>query len=120
VVLDANGVQTADTVLLAWPFPALGNVLRAGNPNGQHMITNGFNPPDLGPLALFVGAADGTPISDIVGGLGLPWNRHVCFRATWRERALKPEDPGEPGEPTGDALTRIAEALERLAAHFGA
>ncbi len=129
VVLDANGVQTADTVYLAWPFPALGNVLRPGNPNGQHMITNGYNPPDLGPLALFVGDASGAPISDIVGGLGLPWKRHVCFRATWRERGSSTgggDTGGSEGE-NGAALVRIAAsaeraaaALERLAAHLGA
>ncbi len=129
VVLDANGVQTADTVYLAWPFPALGNVLRPGNPNGQHMITNGYNPPDIGPLALYVGDGAGKPISDIIGGLGLPWKRHVCFRATWRERSSGNgggDTGGSEGE-NGAALVRIAAsaeraaaALERLAAHLGA
>jgi hypothetical protein len=38
-------------------------------------------------LALYVGDANGNPISDIIGGLGLPDNRHVCFMLTWKERS---------------------------------
>ena len=67
--------------------------------------------------------------------MGLPWNRHVSFRATWMER--DPELPDdEPDDPDFDdplfselvaetargaaALERMAGALERLAKHFGA
>lgn len=121
VVLDSNGVQTGETVFLAWPFPNLANTARPGNPDGKHMITNGYTPPALGPLALFVGDQFGKPVSDVIGGLGLPLNHHVCFRATWQERSavVEPEPDPEP-EPNADSFERMAVALERLVAHLGA
>ncbi len=122
IVLDAGGIQTADPVFLAWPFPGLTNHALPGNPNNQHMIANGYTPPEVGPLALYVGDASGKPISDIVGGLGLPWRRHVCFRATWRERgAAEP-----PADGTVDlagvlaAINQVEAQIKRLADHLGA
>jgi hypothetical protein len=90
-VFDKDNVQTGENVYLAWPWqkwPALEGWGLPGNPNGQHMITNGYKPPALGPLEIFVGTAGNppVPISDIIGGIGLPINRHVCYRFTWKER----------------------------------
>ena len=122
-VLDAMGLPTAEKVYLAWPWPALdeGRLL-PGNQDGQHMIINGYSPPELGPLAMYVGDSAGEVISDMIGGLGLPDNHHVSFRLTWKERgAVDPETPGDGGSAAGvAALERIASALERLAAHLGA
>lgn len=115
----AGGVATGERVYLAWPFPELSNRLLPGNPNGEHMITNGYDAAkgDRGPLALYVGDAVGGVISDVIGGLGLPNNRHVSYLVTFRARTDEPPGPGTGG--AGDeALVRIAAAVERLAAHF--
>lgn len=123
-VLDPTGIATAERVYLAWPWPSLTTTALAGNPNGQHMIGSKYNPPDVGPLALYVGNANAEPISDIVGGLGLPFGHHISFRATWRVRGAgqpEPEGPDTgPVDATVVALERIADALERLVAHLGA
>ena len=124
-VLDKEDIQTGERVYLAWPFPNLTDKVLPGNANGQHMITNGFPAHDgtIGPLALYVGDANGQINSDLIGGLGLPDNRHVCYRVTWRERGSV-VDPGEPPvttDPTAvvTALNRIAAALEAFNAHIG-
>lgn len=131
-VLDATGLQIGQVVELAWPFPTLSEFALPGNPNNQHMISNGFLPPAIGPLALCI-RANGLIISDVVGGIGLPGNRHVSYRATFQERdASNPEpDPdGDPDIPDIDAtllwereivaVEKIAATLERLADHLGA
>lgn len=117
-VLDGQGVQTAERVWLAWPYPGLSDGrLLPGNSSNQHMVTNGYKPPEVGPLACYVGDAAGEVLSDIVGGLGLPFNKHVSFRLTWRERGVvvDAEPEPEPGDVVGQ-LRRIADALERIAA----
>lgn len=114
-VFDKGGLLTGERVYLAWPWPNLEQAQLSGNQNGQHMITNGYDAAAglIGPLALFVGDVNEQPISDVIGGLGLPNNRHVSFRLVWRERgAVEPIDPVDPGEPSA---TLIA-ALDRLTA----
>lgn len=130
VVLDRDGIETGEKVWMAWAWPELdGGRLLPGNVEGRHMITNGYDPTKgVGPLALYVGDAQGEPIGDVIGGLGLPWNRHVSFRAVWVERGATgaPESDageGEVGAGAGAAvaaLERVAGALERLAEHLGA
>jgi len=129
-VLTAEGIQIAQPVSLAWPYPDLANFALPGNPNNQHMITNSYAPPNLGPLALCI-RENNTIISDIVGGLGLPWNRHVSYRATFQERLLDspPDDDGDPDIPDVDTLDLwqrevaatedIALSLRKLIAHWG-
>lgn len=81
-------------VYLAWPINTAGdpNSLETwqlpGNVNEpyEHIITNGFTPPKKGPLAIFVGSDSGQIDSDVVGGVGLPVNRHVSFHITVVER----------------------------------
>jgi hypothetical protein len=112
IVLDENGIQTAEEVVLAWPWPGLTAYAGMGNQNGQHMITNGFTPPAIGPLALYVGHGL-LNNSDIVGGLGLPFNRHVSYRATWRKRgAVTPPPPDD----NTDAPADLAPVMAKLAA----
>lgn len=98
-VLTADGVVTAERIWLAWVFPAFRDGwLLPGNPNGQHQISNGFDAAGgvIGPLGIYPGDANHEPIGDIIGGLGLPNNRHVCYRLTWRERgAVVPPGGGE-------------------------
>lgn len=98
-VLDKNGVNTGLSVRMAWPSPGpqFTDSALPGNPNNQHMITNGFDANQkVGPLALYVGGHN-APDSDIVFGLGLPWNRHVSFDVVFKERGgvVVPPDPDE-------------------------
>lgn len=100
-VLNKDNIPVADTVYLAYPYwraedaeahkkdpeRLLQNKLVPGNPDNRHMILSTYNHNVIGPLALYVGDSAGNPISDIIGGLGLPDNRHVCFLATWKERS---------------------------------
>lgn len=97
-VLDANGINTGIQVRMAWPGkgPAFESSALPGNPNNTHMITNGYNPPAQGPLALHVGAHN-APISDIVYGLGLPFNRHVSYDVVFRVKSVVVE-PGDDAE----------------------
>lgn len=64
-------------------------ILDPGNGNipVQHMLSGaGFNPPNLGPLAVFVADSQGKPISDVVANLGLPYKRHVNVVIELQER----------------------------------
>jgi hypothetical protein len=120
VALNADGVQTAERAFMAWPFPTLGaegSPAGPGNPSNQFATTSKFPANVIGPLAFYVGDAAGQPLSDIIGGYGLPDGHHISGRVTFRERGVQPEPPPE---PTDDALTRVAVALERLVAHLGA
>ncbi len=124
-VLDKDGIQTGEKVWLAWVFPGMGDgKLLPGNPDGRHMITNGYNAREShGPLGLYVGDAAGNVISDVIGGLGLPDNRHVCYRFTWKAR--DGAGPGTDPEPGGgsellEMVWRAVVALERLVVRFGA
>jgi hypothetical protein len=129
-VLNAEGVQTAERAFIAWPFPGLNapeSPAGPGNSSNEFAATSPYSPPDIGPLAFHVGDKDGSPLSDIVGGYGLPHRHHISGRVTFRERiaVIDPDPEPDPGpdpepEPDGDALTRIAAAVERLAAHLGA
>lgn len=87
-------------VMLAWPWPDLEQALPSGNPNNEHMISGGpFNPPTVGPLALYVADAAGKLDSDFIGGLGLPFKQHVCFDVVFAERETVTPEP-EPDTPT--------------------
>lgn len=96
-VIDKNNIPTGIQVIMAWPGdrpPFDGNAY-PGNPNNTHIIVNGYAPPKLGPLCLYVGTPD-NPISDILYGLGLPNNRHVSFDVYFREIGDgTPPDPGD-------------------------
>lgn len=94
-VLDTNGINTGQQVRMAWPgkgpiFDASG---LPGNPNSVHIVTNGYAPPKLGPLAFHVGGFNAS-ISDILYGVGLPNNRHVSFDIVFIEKGtiIKPDD----------------------------
>lgn len=142
VVVDCFGTPISENVYLAWPWPTLdGGKLLPGNQNAQHMVTNGYSPPALGPLAVYVGDAQGRINSDVVGGLGLPFKRHVSFFLAFKRRCGQifatatpmPQPSGTPQPtvtpaPSGGAvdlsetnglLRQILAALEALARHFG-
>lgn len=108
-----SGIPTAVPVTLAWPFNGNKHL-----PEGvthvapvELVIPNGYNPPNLGPLAIYVGNK-GQPESPIVGGLGLPLNRHVCYRVVF-ELVTDPVTEPEPMPPTDNGKL-IAQAMDRL------
>lgn len=43
------------------------------------VIDGGFDPPDLGPLAIALVDSQGNILSDVVASLGLPGRHHVCY-----------------------------------------
>jgi hypothetical protein len=113
-VYDAQGFPTGEQVRLTWPgsTPPFQDSGLPGNPNNTHVITNGYTPPKLGPLALHVGGFN-APTSDIVYGLGLPFNRHVSFDVVFRAKSIVVPPPVD-----GDAV-RIAK-LEGWARDYSA
>jgi hypothetical protein len=121
-VLDKDNLMTGERVYLAWPWPEIKFRQLPGNANGQHMIINGYDAAagKVGPLALFVGDAKGEIISDVIGGLGLPNNRHVCYRLVWRERGAGTVTPPPPPEGGGGSATEnlgdVVAAIDRLTA----
>jgi hypothetical protein len=117
-VLTKDGIKTAERVVLAYPWPDCTNRMMPGTP-GEHMITNGYNPPDIGPLALYPVDASGRTIGDLIGGLGLPYKHHVSYRLTWKERGTTPTPPPTPDPGTGDNADVLAK-LESLEARIDA
>lgn len=123
-VLDRYGVPAEAPVVLAYPWGGgadMPNQLLPGNPARpvQHMITNGYDAAhgDKGPLAIYVSVPGNVRVadSDVIGGLGLPNNRHVCYSLVYRERgAVEPGPDPEPG--TGDLAETNALLRELIAA----
>lgn len=136
IVKDKDGIDAHVSCYLAWPWDRwqapspFQNKLLPGSANYpyEHVIINKYDAPSSqGPLAIYLGDRDGTVLSDVIGGLGLPHGHHVGFHLVFRERGAKqPDDNG--GDPGGgDAtigsditaqLTRIEEKLNRLLGHF--
>ncbi len=143
-VLDATGLPQQVHCYMGWPWQnwqyprRFENTGLPGNPNYpyQHMITNKYNPSGQGPLAIFVGDRDGNVLSDVIGGLGLPAGRHVCYHLVFRERSAQPKPESEPkpepepGPDNGELKKKVAELaaqlarveakLDRLSQHLGA
>lgn len=136
-VLDKNNIPARVHCYMAWPWQGwqypggFQEKLLPGNPNVpyQHMITNAYNPlgfgpgAEPGPLAIYIGDKDDKVISDVIGGLGLPGGRHVCYDLVFRERTA---DGGQEngGGTVGGAelnarLQRIEGKLDRLLSHLG-
>lgn len=108
-VLDTKGIDTGQQVRLTWPGkqPPFDGSGLPGNPNNVHVITNSYTPPALGPLALHVGGFN-APISDIVYGLGLPFNRHVSFDVIFIEKGVITPPPD------GDLEKRVTDLEKRV------
>lgn len=117
-VLDKNNIPNGEQVRLTWagkqpPFADSG---LAGNGRNEHFISNKFNPPSQGPLALHTGGFN-APTSDIVYGLGLPFGHHVSFRVVFREKgATNPTDPTTPPSTDLDSINARLDALEATVA----
>jgi hypothetical protein len=100
-VLDKTGAPVmAPRIYMAWPWDGYTTTFaeRAlpGNTNypPNHIVTNGYDPTPADPtatgqglLAIYVSDAAGNINSDVVCGLGLPGNRHVCYNILFQERS---------------------------------
>lgn len=104
-VHDRNGQAVLGArVYLAWPWSGqpgdttFEEHALPGNTNypPNHPITNGYNPPRRGPLAIYVGTVDGAINSEVIAGLGLPFNRHVGYQILFKERVAAPVEAGLP------------------------
>ncbi len=146
-VMDQNGIQATVNCWMAWPWKGQmpGGWEGRGLPGNmdypyKHMITNTYNPfGGQGPLAIYIGDANGAIESDVVGGLGLPGGHHVSFDLVFRERGAGGDSGGD-GNDTGDGsgsdtgggsgggavsgdvaaqLQRIEDKIDRIARQFG-
>jgi hypothetical protein len=125
VVLNADGLQVAERVKMAWPFPDLnadGSPAGPGNPQNQFAITSKFPESVIGPLAFAVYDVAGDLISDVIGGYGQVLGRgHISGRVTFKQRTAVVVPPPDPEPlPSTDDVAAIRVTLERLAAHLGA
>ena len=120
---QADAPLRSKRVVSAWPWNGnayLPEHALPGNPEQQHPIVNGYTPPALGPLAIYLGDAAGNPISDICGALGLPLNRHVGYHLVFRARgATPPPDPDDHAAVLA-AIAYVSDQVARLAQHLGA
>ena len=122
-VLDAQNIEESTSAIKKlWPYPtfdAEDSPVGDGNGKGEFEISSKFRADlTIGPLGFGVYGPDGTLISDVVVGFGQPeYHPHVGGDVVFR-KIVSASEP-EP-EPSADGLTRIAEALERLASHLGA
>jgi len=122
-VKDKKGFDTNVPCYLVYPWANWVPGIRFGNsllPGGssrpyEHVITNTYNPPARGPLAICIGDGNGNVDSDVIGGLGLPFNRHVSYHLVFRERGTELPAP-TPG--TGATLDDILVELRRISRHF--
>jgi hypothetical protein len=123
-VKDRNNLDMVATAYLAWPWVGwqpgqqFGNKLKPGNANYpyEHIITNGYNPPNPGPLAIYIsemGDNSGTPASDVIGGIGLPFKHHVSYQLIFRERGAVVTPPTLPPD---DDMTEVLAMLDRIEA----
>lgn len=110
-VLDKNNVDTGIAVRMAWAGrgPQFQDSALPGNPSNEHFVPNKYWPPELGPLALFVGAHN-APQSDIVYGVGLPKGHHVSFDVVFKERGTitPPPDPDPIIPPINELAQQVA------------
>jgi hypothetical protein len=127
-VRDQEGRQVQEQVGLGFPYDGTISFKHVIWPGGaeqmpvEHMIVNGYVPPNRGPLGIGVYDGQGRLISDVVGGLGLPLNHHVSYEVVFVERGEEiPDETEEP--PPGDVdvwlpvvLGRIEGKLDRLLA----
>jgi len=129
---DKDGLPTEELVLLGYPWTGdlpVANLLSPGSASRpvQHVIASPFDAAAgvIGPLCIFVADRAGNPISDVIGGLGLPGyidprtkqggGVHVSFVATFMERGTA-SDPAPDPDPVPDPgdQTAVAEELHAM------
>jgi hypothetical protein len=120
-VLDKNNIPVSERVYMAYPWFNYASYMLPGNPNNEHFVSNKYFPPELGPLAIFVGNEAKQPVSDEIGGFGLPVGHHISFNLIFKERGGT--DPVTP--PGGDntnvlaAIAALDAKVKALALHLG-
>jgi len=96
--IDKHGVPQRGRVALLWPYNGNTDFGHSAVTNDvtpiEHMISNAYTPPNVGPLAIAILDDDGFA-SDVVAGLGLPYGHHVSFDIVFQER-------GADVDPTDD------------------
>lgn len=126
-LVDADGIAESSTAIkMLWPWPTFGakeSPLGDGNGKGEFAITSKFpETAEYGPLGFGVFGPKGELLSDVCYGWGQPeYKPHVGGFLVFQRVAPTPgPDPNPEPEPGGDALTRIAVAVESLAKRLGA
>lgn len=98
--------KSPSQLYLCWPYrkghTSFENEVKIGS---EAVISNGFNPPDYGWLAIK------TENGDVVGGLGLPFKHHVSFEIEFEQRTIT-----EPDKPSD--LEKRVELLESRVKHI--
>lgn len=121
-VLDENGVVVSGVQCWqGWPDGQTFEIAQAGQANIG--IWGGPFYPDRGESGAYFAWIARQNESDLVQGIGLPVNFHVCYDLEFRRvvKDTEPPPPPPPGsEPSGDTLTRarLARALEAMAAEL--
>jgi hypothetical protein len=100
---------------LSWPYRrgrlVFENSALPGNNNGIHIIVNSYKSSnDYGFLAIHLGKKP--IISQIVGGLGLPDNRHIGYEINFG-KLKDPTVPIDPNLPNSELLKRV-EKIEKF------
>ena len=122
-VLGQDKVQTQAKVALLWPYEGhlqefpYSAVKDVFTPM-EHMVMNGYAPPNPGPLAIAVMGDDGKVDSDVIAGLGLPFGHHVSYEIVFIERTARQIiDPSEPEQE--EAIPRDAVRAALIAIRQG-
>jgi hypothetical protein len=122
-VVDEDGIaESSSAINKLWPYPAFdGEDSPAGDGNGkgEFEISSKFPATaEYGPMGFGVYSPQGVLLSDVCFGWGQPeYKPHVGGFLVFQAVKTDPEpDP----TPDTDSGARMAAALERLVAHFGA
>ena len=125
-VLDANGVEgSTSSIKKLWPYPTFDapeSPVGDGNGKGEFEITSKFRADlTIGPLGFGVYGPDGALLSDVVVGFGqAEYHPHVSGDVVFISKDGSTGEPEPEPQPSTDALGRLADAFERLVAHWGA
>ena len=118
-VHEADGVAPIPMpVKMAWPFDGgLNNFTNSGikfvgadTGYADHVLSNAFTPPNLGPYAIWIGSEIH---SDVLASLGLPYGRHIVIEAEFRRRDTRSRPPQPP--PYMDLLPHIQKIRQSVA-----
>ena len=127
LALDKDGAPIPGKGLLFWQGPMSADFKpsdprEAKQDGSENIPVFGSYSPGLGEHGSWSGAALGK--SDVLVGVGMPWNHHVSVFCVVQAEVELPPPPPPP--PTGDlagvvaAITGLTVQVQRLADHLGA